>query len=362
LFQARAVTGPVAGRITVDGRPYINFFGSGYLALSDLPEIRGAVLRALEAGAPFSQQVPAALDAVDPYLEAVERTAAATLAADATVYLPSGYMIGMVLFAAVDEDLDHVLIDEGAHFSLKDAAKLSGLPLFTFAHCDAQSLADELQRSSRARRRPLVVTDGVFASSGRVPPLADYAELIAPYDGRLLVDESHAFGVVGSNGRGAAEYCGVERVAMIGATLGKAFCAQGAVVACSPSIAALVRQQPPIRGACAGSPLSAAAATAAMQYSFRHPEIRENLRATADYLRMRLRVLGLEVIDTPAPIVSFKSGNRADMLSLQQRAWQRGICIYHSTYIGAGDEGMIRCAVFRDHSRADIDALVAAIQ
>ena len=206
------------------------------------------------------------------------------------------------------------------------------------------------------------MTDGVFATTGRMPPLSDYGQILASYGGHLFVDESHAFGVVGVNGRGAAEFCGVDHISTIGATLSKAYCAQGALVACTAEAAAQLRSAPPIRGACAGSPLSAVAATESLRYMSRHPELRSRLREVTEYLRTQLRGIGLEVIDSPAPIVSFKFGKRADMLELQRRAFECGIFIYYSTYLGAGPEGMIRCAVFRDHTKSDIEALIAALR
>jgi 7-keto-8-aminopelargonate synthetase-like enzyme len=77
---------------------------------------------------------------------------------------------------------------------------------------------------------------------------------------------------------------------------------------------------------------------------------------------MRVRQLGMETIDSPAPIVAFRWGNRTDMLALQRRLFDRGIHIHYSNYVGAGPEGIIRCAVFRNHSREDIDALVDAMR
>jgi 8-amino-7-oxononanoate synthase len=188
--------------------------------------------------------------------------------------------------------------------------------------------------------------------------LADYADVISPYDGRMFVDEAHTFGVVGHLGHGAAEYSGVEHISSTGATLSKAYCAQGAFVGCSARTAARLRDLPQVRGACAGSPLSAAAARASLSYVAARPELRESLRQLADYLRGRLRSIGIDVIDSPAPIVAFRYGDRADMKHLQQRAFDKGIHLYHSDYIGAGPDGMIRCAVFRDHSREDIDCLI----
>lgn len=361
LLAGRIVGGPASARVTIDGREYINFFGSAYLALSGVPQIRAAVEQALSQGASFAQHFAPILGGVDPIFDGTERAGAFACGKEASVYFASGYLIGTVGIASVDQPFDLLILDESAHYSLKDAAKLTGLPSFTFAHCDAGSLREVLTRHVRANQRPLVLTDGVFATTGRIPPLADYAAQLAPYDGRLFVDEAHGFGVVGDHGRGATEYCGVEYIASTGATLSKAFCAQGAIVGCSAATAARLRTLPQLRGANAGSPLSAAAATASFAYVRAHPEFRGNLRTMTDYFRARLRSIGLEVIDSPAPIVAFHFGRRTDMLAVQHNLFNRGIYIYHSTYIGAGSEGVIRCAVFRDHSRDDIDALVSAL-
>lgn len=361
ILAGRTVSGPVSARIAIDGLEYVNFFGAGYFALSGLPQVRDAVLRALQQGLPLARSTPAALGACEPLFDDVERLGAEACGTEASVYFASGYLIGAVALASLEHAFDLVVMDDAAHYSLQAAAKLYGRPTFTFAHCDADSLADTLRRHVRANQRPLVLTDGAFATTGRIPPLADYAEPLAAYDGRLVVDESHAFGVVGPTGRGAAEHCGVTHMTVSGATLSKAYCAQGAIVGCSMAAARRIRQVPPLGAANAGSPLSAAASAASLAYVAEHPELRTQLGVLGDYLRARLRNAGFEVIDSPAPIVSFRYGRDADMQALQKRAFDRGVHIYHSRYIGAGPEGMIRCAVFRDHSREDIDVLIDAL-
>jgi 8-amino-7-oxononanoate synthase len=361
ILAGRTVTGPVSARITVDGRPYVNFFGAGYLALSGIPEIREAARRVLDGLEPFAKQLPAGHGATDPIFDEVERAAAAACGTQTSVYFASGYLIGMVGLASLDQAFDVLVLDESAHFSLRDAAKLASRPTFTFAHCDAESLREVLARHVNPGQRPLLLTDGAFATTGRIPPLAEYARAVGEYQGRLFIDESHAFGVVGDNGRGATEHCKVEHIASSAATLSKALCAHGAIIGCSPAVASRVRAVPPLVAACAGSPVSAAAASAALQYIAQRPGLRAELRATTMFLRCRLRQIGLDVLDSPAPIVSFCAGTADEMRTLQRRAFDRGIYIHHSTYIGAGPEGMIRCAVFRDHTRDDIEALIAAL-
>lgn len=361
ILSGRTVTGPVSARMTVDGRPYINFFGAGYLALSNVPEIRSVVRRLLDEGAPLAQHLPAAHGATDSVFDAVERAAAAACGSESAIYFASGYLIGAAGLASLHDTFDVIAIDASAHFNLKDGAKLSGKPTFEFAHCDSNALEALLRRELGPKQRPLVVTDGAFATSGRIPPLEEYARIIVPYDGRLFIDEAHSFGIVGENGRGAAEYCGVQSVATIGATCSKAYCAFGAFIACSRDTALRLRTTPPTNAANAGSPLLAAAAAASLDYVAIRPQLRDNVRAMTKYLRSRLRQIGIDVPESPAPIVSFQLGRRADMQALQRRAFECGIYIHHSNYIGAGPDGVIRCAVFRDHTRDDIDALISVL-
>lgn len=361
VLAGHIVRGAASARLSIDGRRYVNFYGAGYLALNDVPEIRSAVQRLLEDGTPFSQHVPAAHGGTDPVFEAVEEAGASALGTAAAVYFASGYLIGAVGIASLQGSFDLVLLDANAHFSLRDGVRAHGLSFLTFGHCDPSDLESTLKRHLKPGDRPLIVTDGAFATTGRVPPLAEYAAVLSAYEGHLFVDESHAFGVVGYNGRGAAEYCGVEHLASAGATLSKAYCANGAIVGCSPSTAHRLRRIPPIGAACAGSPLSAAAATASLRYVSARPELRSHLRIKTQYMRERLRSAGLDILESPAPIVSFQYGTYADMQALQRRAFAAEMYLHHSMYVGAGPEGVIRCAVFRDHSEEDVERLIGLL-
>jgi 7-keto-8-aminopelargonate synthetase-like enzyme len=145
-------------------------------------------------------------------------------------------------------------------------------------------------------------------------------------------------------------------------TLGKGFCAQGALLPCTREFAARVRSLPPVRGAGAGSPVSALVGAAALRLARAHPERREHLGKISQRLKTGLRGLGLEIIDTPAPITAFRVGHKSDMLALQRSLFADGLHVVISNYIGAGPEGMIRCATFADHSDKDIDQLVDALR
>jgi 8-amino-7-oxononanoate synthase len=261
---SKGLYGPATARAKIDGREYLNFVGSGYLALSRLPEIREAVREALDDGVPFARQLPSGLGVVDPIFDQVEQVAARACGTEASVYFASGYLIGMIGLASLSDPFGLIAVDESAHYNLKDAATLSGLPIHVYAHCNVDDLREVLKREVGPGQRPVVLTDGAYATTGRIPPLVEYAKVLESYDGRLFIDESHSFGVVGAHGRGSAEYCGVGHVAASGATLSKAYCTQGAIVGCSREAAVRLRSVPPIRGACAGSSLSAIAAAASL--------------------------------------------------------------------------------------------------
>lgn len=359
ILAGRTVRGQVSARFNIDGRDYLNFGGTGYLALGRVPEIRQAALDAIDSGASFARSLSVSYGARDEIFEELETTAAAAFGSETTIGFSTGYLIGMVGLAALNGEVDIIFIDELAHFCLVDAARISGLPVVTFAHADPDDLERLMKDRLTARQWPVVVTDSVFGATGHRAPLADYAALLAPLDGRLLVDESHAFGSLGSRGRGAAD--DVAPSAIVGSTLGKAFCAHGAVLALSRQRERNARKRPPLFGANVGSPISAAVATAALRYMARHPERRERLRSVSARLAEGLSGLGLDVKHSGAPIAAFSLGTRDEMAALQKRLFDHGIFVHRSDYRGSGKEGVMRFAAFADHSDEDIDTLCSVL-
>lgn len=361
LLAGRTVHGPESARLLIDERSYVNFVGCSYLALQTLDELHVAARRAIEMGHPWSQMRSAAQGAIDPLFDELADEGGRFFGQETSVFLPTGYFCGPATVAGLQGRFDAVCIDELAHYSLYDAASLCGCPVHVFAHADADALKDVLRQHAAQLRQPLVLSDGVFATTGRVAPLADYARIAHAAGGLLFVDESHAYGVLGAHGRGAAEHCGVSDAWHAG-TLSKGFCAQGGLLPCSREFAARVRSLPPVRGASAGSAVSAMVAAAALRYARAHPQRREHLQHISQRLKRGLRGLGLDVVDTPAPITAFAVGRHAAMVALQRALFDDGLHVALSNYIGSGPEGMIRCATFADHSEADIDQLLGALR
>jgi 7-keto-8-aminopelargonate synthetase-like enzyme len=354
-IYGKEVHGGAAARWRIGADEYLNFSGAAYLALHDEPVLRRAAYEALERGYAFQHQLGPLYGFIDPPLDRLQAAAAEFMGCETALYFSSGFFIGQIGLCAHSAPGDHLYLDGSAHYNLVQAAKLSGLPSTTFAHRDPGSLEEAVSKTLGGGERPLVVTDGMFATTGDLAPLDQYRRVIEPFGGRMFVDDAHGFGVLGANGRGCAEHFGVEDIADIGGTLSKAFCSQGAVIGCTRETAQRVIHVPPARGANAGSPISAAVAAAAIGFVRAHPERRAHLWEVSAHVRSRLRAIGIDVSESPSPVMAFKMGDRANMRRIQHRLFERQIYLPISDYIGAGPGGVFRCAIFADHSLEDID-------
>ncbi len=361
LLDGHELRGGGNSKLYIDGQPFLNFSGANYLALTDREELRNAARQALNDGAGFSRYLVHAYGGDDPYFDAVEYEAAKFFGTEAAAYMPSGYFIGAAGFAATETEYDVILLDEIAHWCLNDAAKLTGKPIRYFKHRSVNSLAREIDKLAPGQR-PIVVTDGAFATSGQLPPLNEYAELLRPCNGRLFVDESHSAGVIGDTGRGAVQHFGVEDIAHIGVTLSKAFCGQGAVYVGPSDCVTRARACKVVRGSNSGAPISANVCAAALRLVGADPGICARLRTLAEDLRANLRGIGLDVPQTPTSIVSFSHGNFEDMRAIQEHLFKEAIYVLHSNYIASGPGGVIRMSVLADHTIEDLNRVTQLIQ
>jgi 8-amino-7-oxononanoate synthase len=352
----------LGAQIVLNGRVYINFGGSSYLGLASnslIVEAGIAALREFGAGVP----IPRAHGVITRAHREFEIESATFFETDTALYLASGYCFGLIGIAALGRKSTRIFFDEWAHHSLREAIAASALASQPFRHLDCQDLEAQLKRHLRRGEAPLVVTDGLFSTLGEIAPLSELERAVAPYGGRLLVDESHSFGVLGPRGRGAYEHHDVPRRSIvIGGSLGKALGVCGGVIPASEDEAAAFRSSPASRGASTGLPAAAAMCSQSLKYVREHPELLERLRANTKYLKCGLRRLGLDVADTVVPIAAFVAGSDRSMQALREALLTDGIFLYHSKYIGAGAAGVIRCSVYADHTVEHMDRLIDALR
>ena len=361
MNKLRTVESPVGAEVVLDGRRYINFSGSPYLGLSAnarLLEEGIAVLR--DSG--FGYQLPRHYHFATSAHQEAELEAATFFDSQAALYLPGGYYFGLVSIAAMREKISMILFDEWAHYSLREAIAASGLPSHAFRHLDAEDLEAKLKRQVGAGQ-PLIVTDGLFSTFGEIAPLDELARVASPYGGRLLVDESHSFGVLGKLGRGAGEHHNLDTSSIVvGGSTGKAFGVLGGIIPGTSEEVASFRATPAARGASGGMPASAAMCARNLRYVRQHPELLQRLRTNVKRVKGGLQKLGLDVGDNVVPIAAFVTTQDKSMAALQERLMLEGIVVLHSTYIGASARGVIRCSIFADHSNEHIDRLIDTLR
>lgn len=367
------------GPITVlGGRACLYFAGTGYLGLQANPEVLAAAADGAQQFGVHSATTRAGFGNSPPVLE-VERRTAEFMGSEAACYLVTGYAGNFALAAAVRQDADVAFIDEAAHDCLREATRWLDLvrPPIAFRHRDAEHLAELLSRELGPGERPIVMTDGVFAASGRLAPLADYLTALEAFESAtLLVDDAHGVGVLGPQGRGSLELAGVPSTAINCAapsshvriaaslTLSKALGGHGGALAGSRRFLDVVRSASGwFRGASAPAAPVAAATAKALELVQAQPELRQTLASNISYARGQLRGLGLGVEELPTAIISFELNSAAEMQRVQQALLREDVAIAHTRdYAGAGPDGMLRIAIFATHTREMIDQLVATLR
>lgn len=372
--------GPPGAETLIDGRRFLYFAGTGYLGLQGHREVVQAASDAAWRYGVHTATSRSGFGTSPPVAE-VERRAAEFLETDAALYLVSGYAGNSALAAALAADVDLALVDESAHDSMREAARLLDRlerPPIAFRHRDAQHVAELLAKHAAPARRVLVMTDGVFAVSGRIAPLADYLAILDRYAGSmLLVDDAHALAVLGEHGRGSLELARVtpESINCLPdtarptavfhtTTLSKAVGGQGGAIAGSRALLERVRASSGwFRGASAPAAPVAAATAKGLEIVQREPGLRAQLAANVSAVRAGLRSLGLHVDESPAPIVGVSLDSAEAMQTVHERLMAEGIVIgYTRDYAGAGPLGMLRIAVFATHTSQMIERLIDALR
>lgn len=359
--KPRTLESPVGAEIVMDGRRYVNFGGSAYLGLSGNTQIHAAGIAALRecgSGAPVPRDQGVATRAHQD----AESEAAAFFGTSAALYVAHGYYFGLIALRALREQFNAIFFDALAHYSLREAIAASGLQSRSYQHLDAEDLRRKLQQYLGAGGKPLIVTDGMFPTFGEIAPLAELWQVSAPFDARLLIDESHSFGVLGALGRGAAEHHGVSSAHILtGGSLGKAFGTCGGIIPTWPDEVAVLRMTPTARGASVGLPAAAAMCASSLRYVREHPNLLKRLRTNIGRLKGGLRKLGLQVGDDSTPVAAFVCGGDKSMQWVREQLFADGIVVYHTTYVGAGPAGVLRCGIFADHTDEHIDRLLEAL-
>lgn len=289
----------------------ISLCSNDYLALAQDSRLKRALIEALEAGVAVASTGSRLLSGNDASWEALEEEFAQFLGAEAALFFSSGYAANVGLLSALLREEDIVFSDQSNHASLIDGIRLSRARKVIFPHLDLNFLEDHLRRSAPERCEKFIVVESVFSMEGDRAPLVELAELGRKYGAALIVDEAHATGVFGPEGKGLVAEAGLERSVLACIhTCGKALASAGAFVAGSKTLKQyLVNRARTFIFSTASPPYLAAQIRAALKLVREANDRRERVLSLATSLRARLRDAGFDCGCSDSQIIPLLLGS-----------------------------------------------------
>ena len=354
--------GAPGAETVINGKRCLYFGGTGYFGLHGHPEILRAGAAAFALGTHSATTRTGFGN--NPILLDVEAKLADFFGTGAAVYYPSGYLNGLFLVRSLADRYDVIFADEMSHFSLKDGAAAAAKKTIFFRHRDPSDLRKKLGGKLRPGQTPLVLTDGVFPTFGKIAPVPEILRELESYNGLLALDDAHGAGILGIRGRGTLEHFGLAPAARVLAagTLSKAFGGHGGFIAGSKSFIKHVRESVGAYAGTTPTPTPIAAASAkGIALVKAHPEWRMALRKNTIRLKFGLKKLGFPMNDNPVPIAAWTLRTASEMMKVQKALMEMGIALAYLKYVGAPAGGVLRATVFSTHTSAQIDRLLCEL-
>ena len=358
----RGIRGPQRAEITADGAEVLNFCANNYLGLADDPRILAAARTALDEWGYGLASVRFICGTQEQHLE-LERRLADFLGTDDAILYSSCFDANGGVFETLFSAEDAIISDELNHASIIDGIRLSKARRLRYRNRDMADLEEQLRAAAAARSR-VIVTGGVFSMDGYIAPLAEICDLAERYDALVFVDDSHAVGFVGENGRGTPELCGVaDRVDIYTGTFGKALGgASGGYVASHAEIVALLRQRSrPYLFSNTLAPAIVAGTLTALDLVEGSADLRARLRDNAALFRARMAEEGFDLLPGEHPIVPVMFGDAALTARIAAAMQDQGVYVTAFSFpVVPRGRARIRVQLSAAHSAEQVERCVAA--
>lgn len=352
------------GEIVVDGRRVVDFASNDYLGLASDPRIAAAARVALD-GRALGAGAARLITGNSAEHVALEEDLARFKAAEAALLFGSGYLANLGAIPALAGRRDVIYADQLNHASLIDGCRLSRAEVRVFPHLDIDVLRSWLEQDRGRFRRRWIVVDAVFSMDGDLFPLDELVRLARTHGAFTYVDDAHGTGVLGANGRGAAEHFGVMgEVDVTMGTLGKALGTSGAFIVGSRPLIDLLLHRARAFVFTTGTPAALAAATReALRILHSEPERRERLQENARRLSSALSEIGLPMTTNGAGhIVPILIGPSDETIRAGDQLLESGFAVgaVRPPTVPLGT-ARLRITVSAAHTAMQIEALVAAL-
>lgn len=361
--QLRVMESPQGTEIVLDGKRVLNFSSNNYLGFTGHPKLVAAAKKAIDDYGIGTGSVRTIIGTMGIH-EELEQKLAEFKHVEATLVLQSGFMANTAAITSLMGEGDVILSDSLNHASIIDACRLlKTTPTKVYSHSDMAALESRLQEFQSARRR-LIVTDGVFSMDGDIARLPEIVALAEKYDALVMVDDAHASGVFGRNGRGTVDHFDLNgRVDIQVGTLSKAIGSLGGYVASTKAMRELmINKARPFLFSTSHPPSVVMSCMAAIDVLLQEPEWMERLWENTRYFKAAMQSIGYN-LESDSPIIPVIAGTSEKAQRLSERLFEEGIyarAIVFPTV--AIDKARVRIILSATHTHAQIDQAVTAFQ
>jgi glycine C-acetyltransferase len=359
LYKAEwIITSPQSAKITVTGgQQVLNFCANNYLGLASHPAIIEAAKASYDTWG-YGLSSVRFICGTQVIHKELEEKLSEFLGTEDTILYTSCFDANGGLFETLLSAEDAVISDELNHASIIDGIRLCKAQRCRYKNNDMNSLEEQLKEAAGARFR-LIATDGVFSMDGYIANLQGICDLAEQYDALVMIDDSHAVGFMGKNGRGTHEYCEVMgRVDIITGTLGKALGgASGGYTSGRKEIIAMLRQRSrPYLFSNTVAPGIVATSLKVLELLSESDDLRIKLFENTRYFREEISKLGFTILSGTHPIVPIMLGDAMLAQNMAARLLEKGIYVIGFSYpVVPKGKARIRVQISAAHSREDLD-------
>jgi len=353
--QLRILDDEQKAHTSVDHKSVVNLSSNNYLGLTTHPKLREAALKAVKDFGVGTGSVRTIAGTMEMHME-LERRLAEFKKVEKVVVFQSGFAANAGTVSAILTKEDVVISDALNHASIIDGARLSRATIKVFPHKDVDA-ARKIIKDLPASQRKLLITDGVFSMDGDLGPLPALCDLAEETGCIMMVDDAHASGVFGKNGRGTVDHFGMHgRVDIQVGTLSKAIGALGGYVAGNTNlIEFLYHRARPFLFSTSHPPAVVLACMAALDVLMDEPEIIERLWDNTRFFKEGLHRLGFNTGLSESPITPVIAGEGAKAMLLSDKLFERGVFAQGIAFpTVARDKARVRTIVAATHTREDL--------
>src|SRR5712692_3074313 len=347
--------------VVVDGKHVLNLSSNNYLGLTTHPRLKAAMIEATEQWGAGSGAVRTIAGTMTIH-EELERRLAEFKHTESSLVFQSGFTANLGVLQSLVREGDVIISDELNHASIIDGIRLSKAERSIFKHKDMDDLERHLEKH-RDKRVKLVVSDGVFSMDGDIAPLPAIVERAERFGALVMVDDAHASGVLGKNGRGSVNHFGLDgRVDLQMGTLSKAIGVLGGYVAGAQVVRDfLIHRARPFLFSTSHPPGVAAACIAAIAVLLAEPERIERLWANTRRFKAGLARIGFDTGASETPITPVIVGKGSDAMALSDWLFGRGIFAQGIGYPTVPEgRARVRTIVTSAHTEAQLDTALEA--